>query len=536
MSSLTRRLRREITDPPKLSRLDKLIAGVSPTWALSRARSRAALELVMRHYEGGSRTRRTEGWRAPGTDANAAAEGTLETLRNRCRDLARNNSWAGRGVRAMVQSAVGTGIVPSFVTSDGSPIEGSEADKLRATWGLWSGSGRQIDADGVSNFYGLQRLALRTILQSGEALVRRRWRRPEDGLAVPLQVQVLEPDYLDTRMDGDARDENGRPVRRIHGIEFDALGRRRGYWMFREHPGSRFRLDMRSYLVPADEILHLYVLDRPGQVTGVPRLAPAVIRCRDLDELEDAALVKAKVSAMFVGLVRDSSEVENLAAVQAATRTNAAGTPIEEMEPGMFEYLTPGKDITFSDPPDFSGYGEYTAQQLRALAVSLDVTYEQLTGDLRGTSFTSGRMGLNSHYAAVEDWRWDVLCPRLCDELFAWFLLAYELARLPLPADVRPMWTPPGRFQVNPTEETAATKAAVRNGFMSLSEAQRERGYEPAEVRRELAADLAAARAEGLMLDVDPGADSNRKPPDTKGAKDNGGRPDTKVSEPAAKA
>ncbi|NJL19359.1 MAG: phage portal protein, partial [Bdellovibrionaceae bacterium] len=53
------------------------------------------------------------------------------------------------------------------------------------------------DADGQLDFAGIQALVARTVVESGECLVRFRLRRPGDGLAIPLQLQVLEPDFLD---------------------------------------------------------------------------------------------------------------------------------------------------------------------------------------------------------------------------------------------------------------------------------------------------------------------------------------------------
>ena len=35
------------------------------------------------------------------------------------------------------------------------------------------------------------------MFESGECLIRFRYHRPEDNLSVPLQLQVLEPDYID---------------------------------------------------------------------------------------------------------------------------------------------------------------------------------------------------------------------------------------------------------------------------------------------------------------------------------------------------
>ena len=89
------------------------------------------------------------------------------------------------------------------------------------------------------------------------------------------------------------------------GIEFDRLGRRAAYHLTRAHPGDpamRPR-DHDLVRVPADRIAHLYRPLRPGQIRGEPWLARALVRLDELDQFDDAALVKAKVAAMFTGFV-----------------------------------------------------------------------------------------------------------------------------------------------------------------------------------------------------------------------------------------
>lgn len=515
---------------------DELIQAVAPGMAVRRAQARAQLDIVeqlsMRRYEGGSHSRRTEGWRAPSSDSNEAARWQIQTLRDRCRDLERNNVWAGRGIRTMTRSVVGTGIVSSFVDSKLQPLDSARGAEMLKRWNRWAILTREIDADGLCNLYGLQRLVQRAIEDSGEVLVRRRWRRASDGLTVPLQLQVLEADHLDRMQDGPGRTASGEEVLRINGVEFDALGRRRGYWLFRDHPGTSYRRDVRSSFVPTSEILHLYRLDRPGQVFGIPSLAPAIVRVRDLDEWEDAWLLRNKLAAMFAGYIQDRADAEVPPLPGQTERTD--GKSEVRFEPGMIGDVPAGKQIVFTDPPELGGYDEYTNSQLRAIAVATDCTYEQLTGDLRGTNFTSGRMGWITHFEAVEERRWHTLIPRFCDETFAWFLLACELVNVRLPTDVRPAWTPPKREMINPAEETAAAKLQVRCGFKSLSEVQREYGYQRDEVLEELSADMEAARGRGLMLETDPEADSNRNQPDTTGEHNNGGR--TNATPPATPA
>jgi lambda family phage portal protein len=154
------------------------------------------------------------------------------------------------------------------------------------------------------NFYGLQRLAMETIAEAGEVLIVKQPASTSDGLAIPMRLQVLEPDYLDTNRNGLAAISGG-PI--IDGVEFDKQGRRVAYWLFTSHPGGQRLMTTRfeSVRVPAERVLHIYRVDRPGQVRGVPWLASAITRLKDLDDFEDAELMQQKVAACFGAFVTD---------------------------------------------------------------------------------------------------------------------------------------------------------------------------------------------------------------------------------------
>src|SRR5437763_391422 len=97
--------------------LDKAIGTVSPNWALQRARARVALDHTERtaqrfRYEGARSGRRTDGWVAGASDANVELLGALVYLRDRSRDLIRNNPYAVKAVEELVGNTVGTGITP----------------------------------------------------------------------------------------------------------------------------------------------------------------------------------------------------------------------------------------------------------------------------------------------------------------------------------------------------------------------------------------------------------------------------------------
>ena len=88
---------------------DRAIGAVAPGAGLRRARQRQMIAVLARAYEGARQGRRTEGWIAAGTGANAEIAPALARLRDRSRDLVRNNPYAGKAVQALVSNMVGVG-------------------------------------------------------------------------------------------------------------------------------------------------------------------------------------------------------------------------------------------------------------------------------------------------------------------------------------------------------------------------------------------------------------------------------------------
>jgi capsid protein len=98
--------------------LDRAIGAVAPGAGLRRARQRQMTGLLARAYEGAKLGRRTEGWVAAGSGANAEIGPALGRLRDRSRDLVRNNPYAAKAVTALVSNMVGTGLMPRATAAD----------------------------------------------------------------------------------------------------------------------------------------------------------------------------------------------------------------------------------------------------------------------------------------------------------------------------------------------------------------------------------------------------------------------------------
>jgi lambda family phage portal protein len=476
--------------------LDRLIGFFAPQAGLARARARLALGVV-RSYEAAKAGRR--GARRPLSQRSATAEVSAAgaVLRARSRKLVRDNPYAARAVDVLTANIVGEGIVARPVTGDDT-LDRRVAD-------LWARFVDQADAAGQLDFYGLQALAVRSAVESGEVLVRRRGRRADEGFAVPVQLQLVEPDYLDVTRDSlrGARQENLV----LDGIEFDRRGRRVAYWLYREHPGDEMaalRPSGRDTVrVSADDVAHLYRVQRPGQIRGVPWMAPAMVRLDDLDEYHEAALVRAKVEACLAAFVTQP-EAENGPPLGIPADAEA-GQRIESFQPGMVGYLRPGESVEFANPTASAAFEPYTLHTLQAIAVAAGVTYDQLTGDLRQANYSSLRAGKVEFRRLVRQAQWQMVVPMVCAPVWRWFLdAAIASGQLPVGRRIDVEWMPPKFEPIDPLKDFSAELAEIRAGVRTLPQSIRERGYDPAAQLAEIQATNALLDALGLVLTADP--------------------------------
>ncbi len=431
---------------------------------------------------------------------NAAIFAGGQTIRARAGHYVRNNGWAASGVTAIVANAVGTGIRPQSEHPD--QARRAEIDRLFADW---SGS---ADAAGITDFYGLQSLCLRGMVEAGEAFLRLRVRLPGDGLPVPLQLQALDPAQVDPAFH---RDLAGG-VRIRAGVEFDAIGRRAAYHIFRDHPGDPFATRYDTARVPAADVIHLFTLLTPGQVRGVSWLTPVLLRLHELDGFEDAQLVRQKVAALFSGFIIDPT-----GAAEGFTGDRTGEVLQSGLEPGTLKVLPPGFDIKFADPAEAGRtYRDFVRTQLRHIASGLGVTYEQLSGDLEGVNYSSIRAGLIEFRRRVEALQSQVIIHQLCRPIWRRFItLAVLSGALPAPGfdrDPAPWlackWVPQGWEWVDPLKDVQADRQAVEAGFKSRAEVIAERGRDPERVDAEAADDQ--ARRERLGLATPPPATASK--------------------------
>lgn len=471
---------------------ERAIGVVSPKLALQRYQSKVAAAHLRRSYEAASKGRGTDGWRAGSTSADTEIAAAGPTLRNRSRDLVRNNALAAQAVQVLVNNMVGYGIRPRANT--GSKARDKRVNKL---WAEWS---KRCDAHGHTDFHGLVTLAVREMIEGGEVLAIRRPLRG-GGSGVPLQIELREADHLD-----DARMNGTAGAGRIQqGIEYDAGGRRSAYWMFPGHPGDNLAgqwRSLQSVRVPADMVAHLFERQRV-QSRGVPWGVPAMRALQDLGDWQDAELTRKKIEASAVAFVFGDPLGDGNSSIAPLVR-DSEGNTVEAFEPGLIGYVEGGKDVKFNSPSATPGIREWNLVQMHIIASGFRVPYALMTGDLSQANFSSSRAGLNEFRRMVEQMQWQCIIPMLCERIWGWFIEAAWTAGLIDTPDVPAEWAPPRFESVNPKQDAETDLLEVRAGFATLPQMIAKRGYDVEEVLAEQKAALDQVDALELTLDSDP--------------------------------
>lgn len=471
--------------------LDRAILALSPARGLARVTARAKASVVM-NYDAASKGRRTYGWKAPGTAADSAAVGNRGQLRNLSRDMIRNRPFAARAQMVVAANVVGTGISPSVVIEDAAKRD-RVADMVRLH--LLTPA---IDAFGEHGLPALQRIVINTVFSDGEVLVRRRIRDPRlnPGLPLPFQVQLMEADYLDQTLTAWGQNVVSE------GVEIGPTGRIEAYHLYDTHPGDMgygAKRSLTSRRVPASEILHIRRCDRPGQLRGVPWLAPVMMTLGELSDYQEAQILKQRMAALMAAVVTSEEGADKF-----------TGKGLDDLAPGAVIGLAPGQDVKFTDPPLVEGYSEFMKQGLAAVAMGVGITTESLSGDLKGVNFSSGRMGRMEMDRLVESWQQLVMVDQFCDGVARWFADAWGLAAAgaaprfaALTAGIgrdefRLQWTAPRRALIDPTREIPAMIEEVEGGLSSRQRQQRRLGYDPDVIRRERVEDADKDKAASL--------------------------------------
>ena len=453
---------------------------------------------VRARLEGAMSRRRLRGWQPPLENINSLVASGGPRLLARSRELVLTNGYAANACESYAANLVGDGIKPSSL------IEDSDLrDTVQRLWLAWTD---QADADGLTDFYGLQAMIAREMFVAGECFVRIRPRRTEDGLLVPMQLQLLQSEMLPFEKIETA--PNGNRIR--CGIEFDRIGRRVAYHFRRRHPGDSTDRGLEfpeTTRVLAEDVLHIYRPIDAGQIRGLPHVAPAMVRLFLLDQYDDAELDRKKTAAMFAGFITKNTPDE---ALMGEVEDTGEGIGIASLEPGTLQVLLPGEDIKFSSPADVGGgYEAFQYRTLLSISASLGLPYHLVTGDVRQANYSSLRAELVEFRRRIGQLQHGVMAHQFCRPVWTRWLEAAALSGaldLPDMVKAKPVhWIPPRWDWVDPLKDIQAQLLGIEAGLVSRRKAVEATGYDIEEIDRENAADAERAAALGLHYSTSPG-------------------------------
>ena len=441
-----------------------------------------------RKYDGAKRGRTHSDWQAVGTSGNAEIYGSIATLRNRSRDLCRNDDYARGIIRNILKNVVYTGI--SFQAQvkqlkDTKKNDNRINNAIEEKWQYWSKK-KYCDVTGQSSFSELQQLAFKSFLESGEVFIRK-VKQPFSDCSIPFALELIEADQV--AEDHNTVAPNGNQI--VMGIELNNWSRPVAYWMYERHPGDfwfgglnaggRASSNVRNLIrVPAEEIIHLFQRERPGDVRGVPILYSTINRLRNLNKYEEAELVAARAAANFMGIVTSP----NIDLIEAPN-TDEDGNPIEgelrpdeNLTPGIIRYLAEGEDFkSFAPNRPNSAFEGFHRNQLRASAVGAGVAFTGASGDYSQSNYSSSRLELldiRDVWKMTQKW---FINNFLVEVYESWLGQAVLAGCFNFPDyEIRPQryrvirWTPRGYSWVDPHKEINATIAAIKSGLTTVTD------------------------------------------------------------------
>ncbi len=236
---------------------------------------------------------------------------TRRELLRTSRALWKNNPLAKAVSERLITYTVGTGIRPEPTSSN--PAWNKKAGLVFEEWA------KRADLTSRLSFWKLQEIAFRAMLVDGDVFVVKTY-----GDSGRPRIQLLEADQVghSTPIRAGSKDDDG--------VLVDANGRPRAYIV--QELDSNGTLKPRE--IPADAVVHLANIERPGQGRGVCLAAAALTTAIDLHDILGLEKSAVKSSGKTTDVIKtESGELPDQNVIGASIRAQSG-----ESEESIAEY------------------------------------------------------------------------------------------------------------------------------------------------------------------------------------------------------
>jgi lambda family phage portal protein len=456
-----------------------------------------------RRYDAAVPSNTTADWQAWATSANYEIYTAWRRTCYLARDLERNNPHAKAFLRELcsnVLGATGIQIRPKMRMLRGGELNDPLNSNIKKAWLDWRRRGN-FDVSGLISGYKADKLILRTLARDGEVIIRLIRGYPNK---YRLAIQILEADVLDLWYNALLDPNTGRRV--TMGVEVDRWGKPLNYHLLKYNQQDLFATNttMKRMTVPANEIIHIFVHERPTQCRGITWFTPVETKLRMLERYEEATAIAMRISAAKMGFLTQEKDAQQYDG-QGQLPT---GELLEEVAPGEVIKLPPGMNFESFDPTNPSeNYSAFRKSSLRSISSGLGIMYNNLANDLESTNYSSSRYGRSIE---IETWR-DLqrfLAEDYLQMLFDPFIDQATLTEA-IPgvsqenADTvktSVLWKPRGWAYVDPDKDGKSAANGIDMGLTTRRIELEEQGLDIDEVYEELAEDKKRQAKYGLTF------------------------------------
>jgi lambda family phage portal protein len=419
--------------------------------------------------------RLTEDFLASSRSADQDLFGDNRRLRARARKLAIDNPYVRKFLAMVVQNVVGPKgiqLQAKIVNANGKSTAATKkiSQRIETEWNRWCQLG-SCTADGRFTLAELQVMALKNVAREGENIVKYVYGREFNSTGFALQP--LDNDQLDDTLMTITGDNNEIRM----GVEVNQYRRPLAYWLWDGHPYDILGMGRIRRRVPASQVLHSFVIERPAQTRGYTWMAPAILDMNMLGKYYEAELVAARASAAKFAVIQQAGGEGYTGEDEDAegADTNSDNTLRMSANAGEIPVLDEGQTLNYIDPKHpTQAFKDFSKTCLRAIASGLLVSYPSLANDLEGVNFSSIRAGLLDER---DSWR----------VIQAWFINHFlvpiyrawlQMAKLTVLADLnlsdeqweQVAWKARGWEWVDPQKDAAATILRLQNGISTYAD------------------------------------------------------------------
>lgn len=427
-------------------------------------RTRAERGRLFNSYDAANTSRWREDWGTSTDTPYSELHGYIGRIRARSRDLYKNDFTYRNAINTVVNNAVGVGLwpKPKIKRSDGT-LDVELNKQIEQHFNIYANR-KQWDSRKKFPFIGEgQRMALKSIILSGDILMNAV--QSERGAYLPFSWQMFEADRLDDSIDvfKGYIQESAPEAQTVHGINLDPYGRPISY-KFKGIDGS----------IPAANIIHSFMADRPEQYIGLPLAISALDSIYDKHDLfEDFVLKSRAISKILWFLSNKNDDVPG----SADTDDDDVIGPLEPLSQMRGEEGP--QDIRFPDNVNDT-IGPVLKFLMHGICASMGTSYSTVMRDMEGVNFAA------SQHVDIQDWRAttvlrDFFIEDFNNPFYERFLrLDIVLGRTSIsPSDYlkepwrfeEVEWVGAGKQSVNPLQNIQSVVEAVKIGAMTLGDA-----------------------------------------------------------------